>query len=145
MSDWKPATAKAVRRLCCNGIGGGLVALFLLAIAPLTAGSNGFGSAFGWLLLLAFCLVALALTVHLLFDAALFRIALSHDGKEAGLAAIDDVLVRMGLRAKPAVPAPLSQRFFGCRRLILLQWLSLVAGIVLYGILLLDAMNGGPA
>ncbi|MNH90175.1 hypothetical protein D3C73_427090 [compost metagenome] len=140
MSDWKTATAKAVRRLRCNGIGGGLGALLLLAIAPLTAGSHGFGSALGWLLLLAFCLVALALAVHLLFDAALFRVALSHDGEEAGLAAIDDALARMGLRAKPAVPAPLPQRFSGCRRLILLQWLSLVAGI-----LLLDAMNGGLA
>ncbi len=144
MSDWKAATAKAVWRLRCNGIGGGLVALLLLAVAPLTAGAHGFGAALGWLLLLAFCLVALALSVHLLFDAALFRIALSHDGEEVGLAAIDDVLARMGLRTKPAVSAPLSQRLSGCRRLILLQWLSLGVAIVLYGILLLDAMNGGP-
>lgn len=144
MSDWKVATAKAVWRLRCNGIGGGSIALLLLAIAPLMAGAHGFDAALGWLLLLAFCLVTLALAVHLLFDAALFRIALSHGGEEAGLAAIDDVLARMRLREKPAVPAPLSQRFSGCRRLILLQWLALAAGIVLYGILLLDAANGGP-
>lgn len=143
MSDWRTETARAVRRLCYNGIGGGLVALFLLAVAPLTAGAHGFGAALGWLLLLAFCLVSLALAVHLLFDAALFRIALSHDGEEAGLAAIDAALARMGLREKPAVPASLSQRFSGCRRLTLLQWLALVAGIALYGILLLDAVNGG--
>ncbi len=144
MSDWKTETAKAVRRLRCNGICGGLVALFLLGAAPLTAGAHGFGAAFGWLLLLAFCLVALALAVHLLFDVGLFRIALSYDNEEAGLAAIDDVLARMGLKAKTAVPAPLLQRFSGCRRLILLQWLALVAGILLYGILLVDALNGGP-
>lgn len=144
MSDWKAVTARVVWRLRCNGISGGLVALLLLAVAPLTAGAHGFGAALGWLLLLGFCLVALALAVHLLFDAALLRIALSHDGEEAGLAAIDDALARMGLRAKPALPVPLSQRFSGCRRLILLQLLALVAGIVLYGILLLDAMNGGP-
>lgn len=144
MNDWRTETAKAVRRLRGNGIVGGLVALFLLAVAPLTAGAHGFGAALGWLLLLAFCLVALALAVHLLFDAALFRVALSHDGEEAGLAAVDDVLGRMGLRAKPAVPAPLSQRLSGCRRLVLLQWLALAMAIVLYGILLVDAMNGGP-
>ncbi|MDS7594339.1 hypothetical protein [Agrobacterium tumefaciens] len=131
------------QRLLCNSIGGGLIALLLLAIAPLTAGAHGFTSALGWWLLLAFCLVALALAAHLMFDALLFRIGLSFDTEEAGLMAIDDVLARMGLREKPAAPAALSQRFSGCRRLVLVQWSALSVGIVLYGILLLDAMNGG--
>lgn len=139
------ATARVARRLRCSSIGGGLVALFLLAIAPLTAGAHGFTAALGWWLLLAFCLVSLALAIHLLFDDALFRIALSHDSEEAGLMAVDDVLARMGLRTRPAVPAPLSQRFSGCRRLVLLKWSALCLAIVLYGILLLDALNGGSS
>lgn len=144
MTDWKTAAAQMTSRLRGHCISCGLIALLLLAIAPLTAGADGFTAALGWWLLLAFCLVPLALAVHLLFDAALFRIAISYDSEEAGLAAIDDVLARMGLRARPVVPASLSQRFSGCRRLILLQWLTLFIGIVLYGILLLDAVNGGP-
>ncbi|WP_313604284.1 hypothetical protein [Rhizobium sp.] len=144
MIEWKIATAEAIWRLRCNGIGGGLGALSLLAIAPLTAGAHGVGAALGWLLLLAFCLFALALAVHLMFDAALFRIALSHDGEEDGLEAIDDVLARMALRAKSVIPVPLSKRLSGCRRLILLQWLSLAVASMLYGILLFDAVNGGP-
>lgn len=144
MTDWKTATTQMAGRLRRNSLGGSLVALLVLAIAPLTAGANGFGAALGWLLLLAFCLVALAVAVHLLFDAFLFRVALSHDSEEAGLSAIDELLARMGLRVRPVVAAPLSQRFSGCRRLILLQRLTLTIGIVLYGILLLDAVNGGP-
>lgn len=144
MNDWKTETARMAKRLRRNSMGGGLIALLLLAVAPLTAGAHGFTSALGWWLLLAFCLVVFAIAAHLLFDALLFGIGLSFDTEEAGLMAIDDVLARMGLRAKPAASAPLSQRFSGCRRLVLVQWSALSVGILLYGILLLDAMNGGP-
>lgn len=142
MNDWKTETAGMARRLQRNGVGGGTIALVLLAIAPLTAGTHGFTAALGWWLLLAVCLATLALAIHLEFDTLLFRLAASHDSEEAGLAAIDDLLARTGLRARPAVPATLLQRFSGCRRLVLLQWFALAVGIVLYGTLLLDAMNG---
>ncbi|WP_332304784.1 hypothetical protein [Rhizobium sp. GR12] len=145
MNDWKTETAGMARRLQRHGVGGGMIALVLLAGAPLTAGADGFTAAPGWWLLLAFCLVPLALAIHLQFDTLLFRVAASHDSEEAGLAAIDDLLARMGLRARPAVPASILQRFSGCCRLLLLQWLALSAGIVLYGILLLDALSGGPS
>jgi hypothetical protein len=143
MNDWKTQTAGMARRLQRHGVGGGMIALVLLAGAPLTAGADGFTAAPGWWLLLALCLVSLSRAIHLQFDALLFRAVASHDSEEAGLAAIDDLLARMGLRARPAVPATLLQRFSGCRRLVLLQWLALSLGIVLYGILLLDALNGG--
>jgi hypothetical protein len=142
MSDWKTATTRMARRLRRNGINGGLIALLLVAVAPVTAGAHGFTAALGWWLLLAFCLAAIALAVHLLFDARLFHLAASHQSEGEGLAAIDDVLARMRLRAKPAVPAPLLQRFTGCRRLILLQWSTLAIAILLYGILMLDAIDG---
>jgi hypothetical protein len=142
MSDWKTATMRMARRLRRNGISGGLIALLLVAVAPVTAGAHGFTAALGWWLLLAFCLAPIALAVHLLFDARLFHLAASHDSEGEALAAIDDVLARMRLRAKPAVPAPLLQRFSGCRRLILLQWSTLAIAILLYGILLLEAVDG---
>lgn len=144
MRDWKKTVTDKARHLRRNSIGGGSIALLLLVIAPVTAGAHGFTAALGWWLLLAFCLVPLALAVHLLFDALLFRLSASHDTEEDALVAIDDVLERMGLRAKPAFPASLSQRFAGCRRLVILQWSTLTIAILLYAILLLDAVEGAP-
>ena len=87
----------------------------------------------------------LALSVHLLFDAALFRLAASHDGESEGLSAIDDVLARMGLRSKNNTPRSLAERLAGCQRLIWLQRVALAISLILYAILLLDAMDGGSA
>ena len=133
----------AARHLRRNGLVGGAIALSILALAPPTAGAYGFAGPLAWWLLLAFCLVPLALSVHLLFDAALFRLAASHGNEEAGLAAIDDVLARMGLRTRDSMPASLAARLAGCRRLVWLQRMSLVIGVLLYAILLLDALEAG--
>ena len=135
----------AARSLRRNGLAGGGVALAILAAAPATAGAHGFASPLGWWLLLAFCLLPLAFSVHLLFDSALFRLAASHETEETGLAAIDDVLARMGLRAPDGRTAPLGERLAGCGRLLRLQRISLAIGLVLFAILLLDAANGGGA
>ena len=136
------AIADAVRRLRRNGLAGGSAALLVLALAPPTAGAHGFAGPLAWWLLLAFCLTTLALSAHLLFDAALFRLAASHEAEEAGLAAIDDVLARMGLRARSDRPAPLAGRLAGCRRLVRLQRAGLAIGAAVYVVLLLDAANG---
>ncbi|GAA4159995.1 hypothetical protein [Shinella granuli] len=145
MTDWRTIVADAVRRLRRNGLAGGAAALLILAAAPPTAGAHGFSGPLAWGLLLAFCLVPLALSLHLLFDAALFQLAASHDGEAAGLAAIDDVLARMGLRARGGVSATLPERLRGCRRLLWLQRIALAVAVVLYLILLLDGMEGGGA
>lgn len=137
--------ANEARRLRRNGLAGGAVALLVLAIAPPTAGAHGFTGPFAWWLLLAFCLLPLALSVHLLFDAALFRLAASHEGEKTGLLAIDDVLDRMGLRRKDGRSASLIERLSGCGRLLRLQRATLLIAFVLYGILLLDGMDGGGA
>ncbi|WP_439625084.1 hypothetical protein [Shinella sp.] len=142
MTEWTAATTDATRRLRRNGFIGGAVALLILAIAPPTAGAHGFAAPLAWWLLLAFCFLPLALSVHLLFDAALFRLAGSHDGEATGLAAIDDVLARMGLRTRDSAPAPLATRLAGCRRLLWLQRISLLIAVALYAILLIDAMDG---
>lgn len=142
MTGWKMLAGNATRQLRRNGFIGGAVALFLVAIAPPTAGADGFTGPLAWWLLLALCLLPLALSVHLLFDAALFRLAASHDEENAGLAAMDDVLARMGLRSREREPASLAERLAGCRRLVWKQRGALVAGAALYAVLLLDAADG---
>lgn len=132
MTGWPTTTEKASRQLRRNGLVGGAIALLILALAPPTAGVHGFAGPLAWCLLLAFCLLPLAVSVHLLFDAALFRLAASHDAEEAGLAAIDDVLARMGLRARDGVARAFSDRLAGCRRLLWLQRASLAVGVALY-------------
>ncbi|MBO9630229.1 MAG: hypothetical protein J7516_12410 [Shinella sp.] len=145
MSDWKTLTNDAARRLRRNAFAGGGVAVLILAIAPPTAGAEGFAGPLPWWLLFAFCLLPLAVSVHLLFDAALFRLAASHDDETAGLVAIDDVLVRMGLRSASPAPAPLADRLAGCGRLLRLQRIALAIGVALYLVLLLDMIAGGGA
>ena len=145
MTEWRTTIADAARRLKRNGLAGGATALLILAVAPPTAGAHGFSGPLAWGLLLAFCLMPLALSVHLLFDAALFRLAASYDGEAAGLSAIDDVLARMGLRARESVSAPLPERLRGCRRLLSMQRIALAIAAALYLVLLLDGMEGGGA
>ena len=145
MKDATGSMLNAARRLRRNGFTGGTVALLILAVAPPTAGAYGFTGPLAWWLLLAFCLLPLALSVHLLFDAVLFRLAASHQDEEAGLAAIDDILARMGLRKKDSVMASLTERLAGCGRLIWLQRATLAIALLLYAILLLDGMDGGGA
>jgi hypothetical protein len=142
MTEWKTRATDAARRLRRNALAGGAMALLILAVAPPTAGSHGFTGPLAWWLLLAFCLLPLALSVHLLFDAALFRLAASHEEETTGLAAIDDVLARMGLRSRGGAPAPLADRLSGCRRLIWKQRMALIVGVLLYAVLLLDATDG---
>ena len=145
MTEVNGSMTDAARRLQRNGLVGGAVALLILAVAPPTAGAYGFTGPLAWWLLLAFCLLPLALSVHLLSDAALFRLAASHESENAGLAAIDDVLDRMGLRKKDGRTASLAERLAGCARLLLLQRGTLLIAVLLYAILLLDGMDGGGA
>ncbi|MXN50964.1 hypothetical protein GR158_07525 [Shinella sp. AETb1-6] len=145
MTDWRMPITKAALSLRRNALAGGALAVLILAIAPPTAGAHGFTALLGWWLLLAFCLAPLALSAHLLFDAALFRLAASHDAEAAGLSAIDDVLERMGLRQRDGRPAPLAVRLAGCRRLIWMQRILLAVALALFAILLLDGLEGGGA
>jgi hypothetical protein len=145
MTEVKGSMTDAARRLQRNGLAGGAIAMLILAVAPPTAGAYGFTGPLAWWLPLAFCLLPLALSVHLLFDAALFLLAASHENENAGLAAIDDVLDRMSLRKKGGVTASLAERLAGCGRLLLLQRGTLLIAVLLYAILLLDGMDGGGA
>jgi hypothetical protein len=90
------------------------------------------------LAMLAFYIVVSIQCVHLLFDAALFRLALAHDNEQAGLAAIDRTLAAMGLRKMPAQPAPLAQRLAGTARLLRHQYIMLAMGAAIFGFMLFD-------
>lgn len=145
MTDWESRVAGTILSLRRNALFGGSLALLILALAPPTAGSHGFAGPLAWWLLLAFCLIPLAFSVHLLFDAALFRLAASHENEAAGLSAIDDVLARMGLRERRGASASLADRQAGCRRLLWLQRASLAIGVTLYLVLLIDGLEGAAA
>ena len=144
MTQWKTTTSAAARNLGRNAILCGVAALLPLILGPVTAGYQGFVSPLGWLLLLAFGLIVVAMTIHLLFDALLFRLASSHETEAAGVAAIDDVLSRMRLRTPDAAPRGLDRRIAGSRRIVWRQRFVLAVCLVLFAILLLDATDGQP-
>lgn len=144
MRPWPTNASTAAHNLGRNAIFCGLASALPLILGPITAGYQGFDSPLGWLLLLAFCLVVLAFTIHLLFDALLFRLASSHETETAGLAAIDDVLLRMRLRKPDANPRGLDRRIAGSRRIIWQQRCALAVCLILFAILLLNATNGQP-
>jgi len=145
MSDWTAMAGDTAKRLRRNGLIGVGVSVLLVAIAPPTAGAEGFSGPLAWWLLLAFCFLPLAVSVHLLFDAALFLLAATYRTEADGLAAIDDVLARMGLRSAESLPGSFAARLSGCGRLLRLQRASLAIGVALYLVLLLDTIAGGSA
>lgn len=144
MTPWNTIALAAARNLGRNAIFCGLTALVPLILGPITAGHQGFASPLAWLLLLVFGLVVLAFTIHLFFDALLFRLASSHETEAAGLAAIDDVLFRIRLRKPDANPRGLDRRIAGSRRIVWQQRCALAVYLALFAILLLDATDGRP-
>lgn len=133
MTATNQSLTEGTLRLRRNGLAGGAIALLILVLAPLTVGASSAAS-WAWPLLLVLCLLSLAFSVHLLFDAALFRLAASFDTEHTGLAAIDDVLARMGLRAPDKAAKTLPERLAGCDRLIWRQRFSLAVGIAIFAV-----------
>ncbi|ARM89483.1 hypothetical protein RHEC894_CH03209 [Rhizobium sp. CIAT894] len=144
MTQWNSTASAAARNLGGNSICCGLTALLPLIAGPITAGCRGFAPSLGWLLMVVFCLIVLALAVHLLFDALLFRLASSHETEAAGLAAVDDLLSRMQLRKPDRTPRGLDMRIAGSRRIVWRQRLALAACLVIFAILLFTAGDGQP-
>jgi hypothetical protein len=144
MTQWNVTAAAAARSLGRNSICCGLVALLPLIAGPIAVGYRGFVPLLGWLLMLVFCVMVLALAVHLLFDALLFRLASSHETEAAGLAAVDDLLSRMQLRKPGGAPPGLERRIAGSRRIVWRQRFALAICLVIFAILLFDASDGLP-
>lgn len=144
MTPWNTIASSTARSLGRNAIFCGLASMLPLVLGPITAGYQGFASPLGWLLLLVFCLLVLAFTIHLLFDALLFRLTASHETETAGLAAIDDLLFRMRLRNPGATLRGLDRRIAGSRRIVWQQRCALAFCLALFAILLLDATDGQP-
>jgi hypothetical protein len=94
-----------------------------------------FRQAAGPILWFAFCLfaaAALALSLHLLFDAALFQLLASHGGGEEGGRAVDDFLNRAALRKPPSASRPLAGRIAGTARLLKFQRAALLVFLALF-------------
>ncbi|MBB4235671.1 hypothetical protein [Rhizobium esperanzae] len=140
MTQCSSTASAAARNLGRNSIVCGLTALL-----PLIAGGyRGVAPSLGWLLMVVFCLIVLALAVHLLFDALLFRLASSYETEAAGLAAIDDLLSRMQLRKPDGALRGLERRIAGSRRIVWRQRLAVAACLVIFAILLFTAGDGQP-
>lgn len=144
MTQWNTVASAAARNLGRNAVVCGLTVLLPLIVGPITAGYRGFAPMLGWLLMLVFCGIVLALAIHLLFDALLFRLASSYETETAGLAAIDDLLSRMQFRKPDGTPRGLDKRIAGSRRIVWQQRLALSIYLVIFAILLLDATDGPP-
>ncbi|SCB57078.1 hypothetical protein GA0061105_10265 [Rhizobium aethiopicum] len=134
MTQWKSTAAAAARSLGRNSIVCGVTALLTLIAGPITQGYRGFALSPGWLSMLVFCLVVLALAIHLLFDALLFRLASSHETEAAGLAAVDDLLSRMQLRKPDRTPARLERRIAGSRRIVWQQRFALAICLLMFAV-----------
>ncbi|MBB4572070.1 MULTISPECIES: hypothetical protein [Rhizobium] len=144
MTQWKTAASATARNLGRNSMFCGLIALLPLIAGPITGGYRGLAPTLGWLLMLVFCGIVLALAIHLLFDALLFRLVSSHETEAAGLAAVDDLLSRMQLRKPDGAPPGLESRIAGSRRIVWQQRFALVLYLVIFAILQLNASGGQP-
>ncbi|RFB92898.1 hypothetical protein B5K11_16820 [Rhizobium leguminosarum bv. trifolii] len=144
MTQWNATASAVARSLGRNAIFCGLTALLPLIVGPITAGYRGFALPLGWLLMLVFCAVVLALAIHLLFDALLFRLASSYETETAGLAAVDDLLSRMQLRKPDRAPHGLERRIAGSRGIVWQQRFALAMCLVIFAILQLNASAGQP-
>ncbi len=75
---------------------------------------------------------ALALSIHLLFDALLFRLFASYESEDAGGVAVDRFLVRAGLRKQPDSNRTLAERMAGTTRLLNFQRAALLVFLALF-------------
>ncbi len=119
---WRAEAGRTARRLRWQGLAGLAMAAPVSMLAP--------GTGPGWWLTAAPCGVLAALSAHLLFDAALLRLAAAQKTEAGGLAAIDARLARLGLRRDGTDPRPLPPRLAGCRRLLRRQGTALAIGAV---------------
>ncbi|KXO75770.1 hypothetical protein [Brucella anthropi] len=124
-----PATSMAIvlRR---KGFLGIAFAVVLLAVAPFMRPAHDLAFWLIWPLLLASALIMLGIAAHLLFDAALFRLIASSG--ENGLAEVDHILERMGLRSNDGTVRPLAARIEGSRRIMGRLRFFMGLGIVLF-------------
>jgi hypothetical protein len=101
----------------------------LLRTAPLAAPAPSPLVRIATLVAVASGIVALALSMLVLFDALLFRLIAGHESEAMGTAAVDDLLMRLRLKSVPAINRPLAERIAGARRLLLRQRLALAVFI----------------
>jgi len=137
MSDWRIELKRTIGRLKTHaGLTG--AAAFVLLVASTVIFDCGSAGRWLKLAMLVFSLIMLAQAAHLLFDTALFRLALAHDSEQAGLEAIDTTLFSMGLREMPVQPRLLAPRLAGTARILRRQYVLLAIGVTIFVLELFD-------
>lgn len=94
------------------------VGVLILAITPFLRDVHDLTFWLVWPVLLTSTLVVLGVAMHLLFDAALFRLVASNPVEEAGLIELDTVLKKMGWLTASDTTRPLAERIAGSQRII---------------------------
>lgn len=95
-----------------------VLAVLILAITPFLRVVHDLTFWLVWPVLLTSTLVVIGVAVHLLFDAALFRLVASNPVEKAGLVELDTVLKKMGWLAVSDTTRPLAERIAGSQRII---------------------------
>jgi len=129
-------------RLRRNGFLGLGVAGVILSFVPFLRSIHDLAFWLIWPLLFVSVLIVLGIAMHLLFDAALFRLVATSKDEKQGLAELDTMLERMGLRTKPETMRPLKDRIEGSKRILGRLRIFLAAAFVLT--ILMAALPLGP-
>ncbi len=118
----------------------GVLTCILMVGTSIIADKGGALFAGLWPLMMIGGLITLFLTGYLLFDAALFRFIASHEDELDGCKALDDILARMRLRARPEKTRPLNARISGTKSVLVklhiafAAFVTLFVALVLYGL-----------
>ncbi|QND54874.1 hypothetical protein HB779_23595 (plasmid) [Phyllobacterium sp. 628] len=118
----------------------GVFTCILMVATSLIADKGGALFAGLWPLMMVGGLITLFLTGYLFFDAALFRYIASHEDALDGCKAVDDILARMHLRARPDKTRPLHVRISGTKSTLLklhiafAVFITLFVALVVYGV-----------
>jgi hypothetical protein len=85
-----------------------------------------------WIGLILSTAAALVLSLHILFDAMLFRLLASYENEDAGGIAVDRFLSRTGLRPMPETKRSLMERMAGTARLLNFQHAALLVFLAFF-------------
>jgi hypothetical protein len=131
MSEDIGRTERTARKFLANAVAGIATVFLGFLLAPVATLICGMFY-FVWIATVVAGFASLALSVHLLLDAALFRLVSSHDDEATGLAAIDMVLQRTGLKKADGDTRPLTARISGADRILLRQRAALAVFVALF-------------
>ena|SRR6218665_3826939 len=132
MSEWRSQASAVAKRLTWRGRAGCAATIAILIALAYTPGLASWSLLPGYASMIASLLLG-AISLHLLFDATLFRLAALSGTENDGLAAIDRVLSLGGCRAMPETVRPLADRIAGTDRILRRQAIAFAVTAALFG------------